>query len=128
MKLITNYQELLTNIQTLEEYKNSNRFKEYFTKLIKRGTCFIVLENDKNMIFAPSRFVGYQNNTMEKHENNTRKDGRITNGVINEILGFKPETNTSIEESYKKYCIELGVVPNEIGAFGVERKFWLIKN
>jgi hypothetical protein len=77
--------------------------------------------------FAPSRFIGYKNNTITKHESNITKDGRETNPAISDALGVKqPIINEELEELYKKYCIYLGFSPPPKGAFGVTRKYWIL--
>lgn len=74
--------------------------------------------------FAPNRFVGYADNSMEKHENNVFKDGRDTNDVITRILGSAPIEDAEMESAYLKYCSKLFITPRAKGAFGAKRKYW----
>ncbi len=94
--------------------------------LVKRGTCFIAYEIEKELRFAPSRFIGYKSNKIDRHLN-AYKDGRETNKAINDVLGSKPIPNDSLNKKYISYCRSLGIEPNETGAFGVQRKFWTLK-
>ena len=125
MKLINDKEELIKNIETLEGYLTEGN--DYSTKeatsLIKRGTCFVAYQVDKELRFAPSRFIGYIDNKLEIHSVSHR-DGRETNKAINSILETKPLPNEKLEKKYFEYCNELGIQPNEKGAFGVQRKFW----
>ena len=115
MRTVKNKNELIKNFEILDSYLKSKKDPEYSyaLNLVEKGTCFIAIEIDENNYkFYPSRFVGYFENNMDKHENNFNKDGRITNSAI--ILDFQ----------YRKYCETLGFVAREKGSFGVKRKFW----
>ena len=99
----------------------------YAIDLIKRGTCFVaVKQGDNEYLFYPSRFIGYENNTMNKHMNNACKDGRETNSAIFEIIGYKPSENKELEAAYKNYCDRFGFVARDKGSFGVARKYWIL--
>lgn len=125
VKTVSTWPEIADNIQTLEEYKHSEsqELRDYFRRLIKRGTCFIVSRVNGSLVFSPSRFVGYLKNSMEIHENNHMKDGRVTNPVIENITGCKFQIDSALEHSYKQYCLSLGIKPNASGNFGVDRKY-----
>jgi len=113
----------------LEKYliSENNLEIEFARNLIKKGTCFIVYNSENINRFAPSRFIGYKNNSISKHENNDEKDGRVTNPQITKIIGQRLIIDEIVDENYKKYCILLGIQPNEKGAFGVNRKYWILK-
>lgn len=125
MKLIKNKEQLIKNIDTLESYLTEGDEFEISeaTSLVKRGTCFVAYQVDKELRFAPSRFIGYVNNKLEIHSV-SHKDGRETNKAIIDILTDKPTPNDNLEKKYFDYCNQLGIQPNEKGAFGVQRKFW----
>lgn len=126
MKLIENKEQLITNIDTLEGYLTEG--DEYSSgeakSLIKRGTCFVAYHIENEFRFAPSRFIGYIDNKLDKHSAFTGKDGRETNKVINEILGTKPLQNDTLNLKYIEYCNKLNIQPSEKGSFGAPRKFW----
>lgn len=128
MEFIETLSELKTNVKVIEKYLKSKKDPEYSfaLNLIKRGTCFVAIEEDGTYKFYPSRFMGYANNTMDSHLNNKMKDGRDTNFIISEILGKKPMANHILNNSYREYCKSLDFKANEKGSFGVERKFWEI--
>lgn len=130
MKTISNMPELISNIQVINNYLNSTNEMEvaYAKGLIKRGTCFIAIDTDEGYKFYPSRFIGYANNSMDAHERNDEKDGRETNPAISAIIGSDPQHIEVLEEEYKEYCVSLGFKANKAGAFGVERKYWIVKN
>ena len=129
MKTVSNLNELITNIQTLDGYLNAQVDPEYdfALNLIKNGTCFVAMEDSSVYRFYPSRFIGYADNSMDAHLNNVEKDGKETNPAISKILGAKPSINSILNQEYARYCEALGFVPRDKGAFGSERKFWLIE-
>ncbi len=128
MRYIESVAELRENMTTLDHYLEQKRESTYSfaLNLIRKGTCFVALSTKNGYRFYPSRFVGYAENTKEKHENNDTKDGRKTNPVISSLLGQKVEPNPMLEKAYRDYCEKLGFIANDRGTFGVERKYWML--
>jgi hypothetical protein len=126
MKTIINIGELKANIALLEKYLDSKTDPEYSfaINLVKNGICFVVVQNNAGYKFFPSRFIGYANNSMNKHINNEDKDGKETNPVISRLLGGTPKPNLDYERLYREYCESLGFISNNRGSYGVERKYW----
>ncbi len=126
LRTVENLNELKSNIKLLEKYLNSKADPEYSfgLGLVKKGTCFVVVKEKETYKFYPSRFIGYADNSMDTHLNNTNKDGKETNPAISEILGRKPTVNSILDNLYCEYCELLGFIANEKGSFGVERKYW----
>lgn len=124
MEIVKSIDEILDNLIVFENYRNSTKYHNDYVQLVKRGTCFIIWKKGNEVFLGPSRFIGYRNNTIEKHLNYEKKDGRITNPAISEILNSSPEVDERFEQIYVNYCRELGFEPNATGAFGVERKYW----
>ena len=127
MRTVKNKNELKKNFKTLDNYIVGKKDPKYYyaLKLIEKGTCFIAVKiSEDDYKFYPSRFVGYFENSMDKHENNFEKDGRITNAAINKILCHKPEENSKLNFKYKEYCEKLGFIAKDKGSFVVKRKFW----
>ena len=121
MNLVKSIDEIKRNMNTLDDYLSKKIDPEYSYALdkIKLGICFIADNSSREYKFYPSRFIGYSNNSMNKHENNTEKDGRETNPAISKILNYKLSTDTCLEEKYKAYCQSLGIKANER-----KRKYW----
>lgn len=121
--------EILDNCATLDGYIKSRKDPEYTyaLELIKRGTCFLAIEDEGEYRFYPSRFIGYYNNSMVQHENNGAKDGRETNPAIAAAINQgNPTSNSELDSLYKEYCTRLGFRSSDKGTFGVERKFWVV--
>lgn len=126
IELVKTREEIKHNIQVLDKYLSDKVDPEYSyaLDLIKKGICFVVDDTSGRNKYYPSRFIGYVSNSMDKHQNNESKDGKITNPAISKILGSKPESNLEYEKDYREYCESLGIIPREKGAFGIERKYW----
>lgn len=128
MKLVSKLEQLEQNIETVENYLTNGNSDEKFkvATFIKRGTCFVAYQINNEIRFAPSKFLGYINNSLEKHIP-SETDGRQTNVMISSILKSQPLLNEKLEKEYILYCKNLGLEPREKGAFGVDRKYWLLK-
>ncbi len=128
MRTVQSLDEIKNNINVIDDYlKSIDNDKISFAKrLIKRGICFIVVEYKNEYRFYPSRFIGYANNNMDNHEKNDEKDGKETNPAISKILNCNPIYDDKMEEIYKDYCEILGFKANKSGAFGVQKKYWVL--
>lgn len=126
MYLVENKDHIIQNLENLEYYltEGDEIQMNQANQLIKRGTCFIAYQIDNELRFSPSRFVGYYDNTIEKHQRSTTKHGGITNSAISKILHSNPLNDDQLDSEYIKYCHKLGIRPSEKGSFGVKRKFW----
>ena len=120
MSVIRNTSDLKENIELFEKYlcEGSEEEQIFCQELIKKGLCFVAYKIGKELSFAPSRYIGYQANTLEDHEERD-KDGKETNSAINKILGSTLEPDTDLEEKYQKFCNDIGVIPDNRN-----RKFW----
>ena len=118
----------MENIRTLEKYRNSNNENEvvFYKERIKLGICFVVVEINGKLFFAPSRFVGYKNNNMGKHNINETKDGRKTNPEIDKILG-EHKKDDKIQEAFKNFCESNDIDYGETGWGGHKRQYWPIQ-
>ncbi len=127
METVDSWQEIKRNIDQLERYRRSSVTSEleYYENLIKRGICFVVTKDNGELVFSPSRFIGYKSNNMAAHQSNPKKDGKVTNPSISRIIGSNPEEDEYLEEEYKKFCKNLGIHPRKSGQFGVKRKYWM---
>lgn len=129
MKTISNSDDLADNLATLYRYLQSRNEGErsFAQDLVRSGLCFVVQTVEGKQFFAPSRFVGYGKNNMDKHRRNKGKDGRDTSLSINEILGAEPTHDSKIEQQYLRFCERIGVKPGAKGPFGIERKYWVLQ-
>ena len=126
MNVVGTLGQIKKNIAELERgRKSSGEAQEEYRALIKRGTCFLPYESQTGLSFAPSRFIGYNDNKLATHANNPDRDGRVTNAAISQVLGTRPCTNAALEQAYIDFCESVGVNPSKTGTYGVERKYWV---
>ncbi|SHJ28876.1 HNH endonuclease [Wenxinia saemankumensis] len=138
MSLIETYDNLLRNCEELEEArKNRGQVKELYAGLIGRGSVFLPYLTGDGIAFAPSRFIGYTENTLIRHEQSAERDGKKTNARVREILrkhfGFTIWNGKDdvAEWHYHGFCARLGTVPrNSKKTFWItpEMGDWLEKN
>lgn len=122
VELVYSESQLWKNIETIELYLNPYGYidKRLFAlDLIKNGVCLIAYKEGDEIKFAPSRFVGYVDNDMLKHESNVYKDGRETSKAISDILGTKAQEDIVLEEAYKNFCQKNSLTVGER-----KRKYW----
>lgn len=127
MSLIETYDDLLRNCAELEEArKGAGQVKGLYADLIGRGAVFLAYLTGDGIAFAPSRFIGYTENTVLGHEQLEERDGRDTNKRVQEILlgqfGF---TIRNLEDEVAKtfylgFCDRIGIVPRKS-----KKTFWI---
>ena len=97
----------LTPIKSINDLeRNLRKAKEKMKKknedirnLIAKGHNFIFYKFDEKERFMPSRFIGYQDTSIEKHKESMNKRGGITNNAISNILGNQnPTPNGKLEK------------------------------
>ena len=124
MELVKTKEQVIDNIITLEKYLKSKSpiKKEFALNLVKQGETIVVYKINNENHFAPSRFVGYIGNDMDKHILNEEKSGLDTNPVIDKIIGHS-FSNQKIEKGFIDYCAKLGLdIPNN------NRHHWRLKD
>lgn len=126
MEVVTTIQQVTDNIEELERGRLAElTVSAAYRALIKQGTCFLPYMSSEGLAFAPSRFLGYVQNSLSTHTQNPDRDGRVTNTALNKVLGLQPRADASLERRYKLFCTQIGFQPSQAGAFGVARKYWV---
>lgn len=125
MRFVQDWREISMNIQTLAKGVMSGDASERaeYHDLVLRGICFVVADIRGQVVFAPSRFIGYAENTAVLHQQFEGKDGRDTNPVLAGILGEKWQTDSDLDLLYQQYCLTLGLEPRKAGTYNKQRKF-----
>lgn len=86
MELINKKTELLANIDELKRYfQQPGPDRDFAHDLMRLGICFVVTEENAKLFFAPSRFIGYQDNRRHNHTHNGDRDGREPNAAIEPV-------------------------------------------
>ena len=122
--LVLNRSQIITNIKTIEKYLMGDSDNDFniMAKYISHGRVFIAYKFDGDFHFAPSRFIGYANNTLERHKQNSDKYGTITTQHITRILGHSNIYSQELEDAYKTYCAWLGKQPSKNN-----RSYWCLE-
>jgi 5-methylcytosine-specific restriction protein A len=126
MGLVKSIMELQANVDRLAVYlaEQDGPNREFAQGLVRRGIDFVVVRRDRRPFFAPSRFVGYRNNSRHAHASNLDKDGRKTTRAIKTLLGKRATPDARLEREYAAFCAGIDVTAPPRGAFAGLRKFW----
>ena len=102
--------DVINNIYTLYSYANSSEAedKEWAIQRFSNGKWFVVEPFVNTLFFAPSRFVGYKNNTREKHISNYG-DGTQTNKKLRELSLYKEMSDEYLSEQFECFMKTLGI-------------------
>ncbi len=124
---IENKTELINNLQTVEYYLScaeGEENRDAMISLIGNGTIFVAYRYKGQMHFAPSRFIGYLNNTLLVHLiKNNGKHGTYTSSRIDEILSVR-DYDDDLENAYLTYCDLIGATPKKM--VNAQRKYWYL--
>ena len=111
------------NILTLYSYlqnKEEEYYYEWAKERLSQGRNFVVEAIDGKLYFAPSRFVGYKQNSLEKHEDNSDKSGTDTDRELKRFYKL-----IDVESALDDYFIETLA---QYGKTKTSWKFWIPKD
>ena len=135
-------EDIVQNIKTLYSYldgKVDSEHKDWAIQRMSQGKNYVIEVVDSQIYFAPSRFVGYVDNTMEKHEanpgNGTETDKKIKNfyqkvqDVKLDALLQKAMSEYSIVVGAKKYWISKDTTVDDILSCSAVkvRRYWIAR-
>lgn len=120
-RLVASLDELKVNLAHFERLRADQDHPEHSAYLgfIERGHTLLPYTTAASLAFAPSRLVGYRNNTLARHAANGGKDGKETNPTISRILGAPYAKDDRLERAYRKFCGEQGLAPHDR-----TRRYW----
>ena len=116
--IIKTRDDVIANVRTLYSYLSGvegEGSKAWAIDKMKRGKNFVVEIIDDRICFAPSRFVGYVNNTIDKHEEN-HGDGTQTDDLM-------PQFYTKVSDERLDRVFQEAIEP-----FGIRtgsKKYWI---
>lgn len=114
-------EDIVQNIKTLYSYldgKVDSEHKEWAIQRMSRGSNYVIEVVDSQIYFAPSRFVGYVDNTMEKHVAN-HGNGTETDNKIK--IFYQKVQDVKLDVLLQKAMSEYDIV---VGA----KKYWISKD
>ena len=102
--------DVVKNMYTLYSYAKSRvaEDREWALQRFKMGKWYVVEPFGDTLLFAPSRFVGYKNNTIEKHTIN-HGDGTQTNDKFRELKLYKKVTDEYLSKEFEHFMSSLGI-------------------
>lgn len=119
--VVLTQEQVVRNIVLLHAAVESG--DRYARELIKLGVNFVALEDGKGeWYFGPSRFVGYENNTLARHFANQTKDGKFTDPAIAKLFKGSPEVG-GYEKKFLQYCARWNIRPRR-STDAKPRRFW----
>lgn len=120
MEAVTKLEEVVENLKTLEKYLHgkSKAESDFARDLIKRAKTLLVYKLNGVNHFAPARFCGFKENTMEKHNSNDGEAGKEISPKMDKVIKGKPQVLARKEADFQTYCKVL-----KISAPDHERKY-----
>jgi hypothetical protein len=112
MDFVSTRKQVIDNVIRFNGYANSKRPSErqFFIEHAHQGSNYVCLRTGGLILLAPSRFVGYADNTAIRHVSNTARHGTKTTGEIDSILGPHGPTDDG-EKCYNDMCHEHNLKP-----------------
>ena len=107
---VENRAEVIKNIYTLYSYaiNGSEEEKDWALERFRHGKWYVVEPFGNTLLFAPSRFVGYKDNTRIKHIE-TQGNGTLTNENFTSRKLYKEATDEYLSEQFKLFMSSIGV-------------------
>jgi 5-methylcytosine-specific restriction protein B len=132
--------DVIRNIKTLYHYLRDEKDDDTYqwaTSIFKNGRIYVIEIIDSHICFSPSRFVGYKDNTKEKHQKN-HGDGNQTNDILKsfyqkvqderlDVVFQKELSRYNLSSGTKKYWIPNGMTIEDILAHSNinSRRYWV---
>ena len=110
--------DVIRNIKTLYHYlsdENDVDTYQWASSIFKNGRIYVIDIIDSHICFSPSRFVGYKDNTKDKHKEN-HGDGNQTNDVLKNYYQKVQDDRLDIvfQKELSRYHLSSG-----------EKKYWI---
>ena len=118
---ITTREEVLENIETLYSYMdnpNDADTYEWASGILKNGRIYITDIIDSKLYFAPSRFVGYTENTVDKHKADPGH-GTQTNNKLTKF--YREVQDVRLDAAFQTMLSKYGLESSE-------KKYWIPKD
>ena len=110
--------DVIRNIKTLYHYlsdENDDDTYQWASSIFKNGRIYVIEIIDSHICFSPSRFVGYKDNTKDKHQEN-HGDGNQTNDILKNYYQKVQDDRLDIvfQKELSRYHLSSG-----------EKKYWI---
>lgn len=105
--------DVIKNIYTLYSYTKSDENERIWVlERFLKGKCFIVEPFGNTLMFSPSRFSGYKDNTWQKHCT-MQGDGTQTNDNFRNLKLYKDEEDPWLTTKFEEFLDNFSLTRNE---------------
>jgi 5-methylcytosine-specific restriction protein B len=100
--------DVIANVKTLYSYLQGNKEedKKWAIDKLKNGKNYVIEIIDHHICFAPSRFVGYLNNSIAKHTEN-HGDGTQTDAILSKL--YQEVTDNQLDKIFQQELSQYGI-------------------
>lgn len=126
--------DVIRNIHTLYSYAQSDDGdeREWAIDRYRQGRCFVVEPFGNKLMFGPSRFCGYKENTWEK-QYELPGDGKETNNRYLKLKLYKQDDSPTHKIMFHAFLKEFGIenpnvkffIPTEGDIYGPHKCYFL---
>lgn len=110
--------DVIKNIHTLYSYAQSDDDDEHEWAIdrYRQGRCFVVEPFGNKLMFGPSRFCGYKDNTREKHSE-FHGDGTETNDRYLKLKLYRQDDDPAHKIMFHVFLKEFGIENTNVKFF-----------
>ncbi|MFV0157106.1 hypothetical protein OBK24_01405 [Empedobacter falsenii] len=124
MEFVQNKEEIFDNVELFLESleMGTEQEKVKAIQLIKKSKTFLVIDAEEVMVFAPSTFIGFKDNSILNFSGKLLE--HETNPVLTKIIGSTPKIDKTLDELFLDFCDEVAINRNDVG---LSRDYWIVK-
>ncbi|MFV0194566.1 hypothetical protein OBJ93_03690 [Empedobacter falsenii] len=124
MEFVQNKEEIFDNVELFLESleMGTEQEKAKAIQLIKKSKTFLVIDAEEVMVFAPSTFIGFKENSISNFTGKLLE--HETNPVLTKIIGSTPKIDKTLDELFLDFCDEVAINRNDVG---LSRDYWIVK-
>jgi hypothetical protein len=115
LELVSKRAQVVENVYQVYTYveRGSKQQKDFAISLLKGGWVFVAEQVAGEIMFAPSKFVGYVGNSDILYPQNREMgaDGRETNVILGKIYG-REITHPGLKDHFRAYLNKYGISRN----------------
>lgn len=117
----TNSAKFLSSLRTGDKVKKAR-------SMLKNHKIFFANLSEDEWVFAPSRFVGFKNNSVQSHEKDVReenRDGKKVDGIVAELSQNVDNSSpfyAALDSSFLQFCIANQTSPSN---HPTPRQYWV---
>lgn len=125
MEFVQNKEEIFDNVELFLESleMGTEQEKAKAIQLIKKSKTFLVIDAEEVMVFAPSTFIGFKENSISNFSGKLLE--HETNPVLTKIIGSTPKIDKTLDELFLDFCDEVAINRNDVG---LSRDYWIVKD